>query len=250
MVYQGEVRAFHQNLYMTLPFSPFLTSSLHLTHTPSLWKRLFYFQSCSVSTRHDHVKCTSCTVSLHPFILPPPCNHLGHNVWSSNCYLAVRGECWENSRMLTRIKMLTKLGNLLSCDLYEIFIWFYHSNLVSCIRRHPKGPSNYQSHLLCSLQKFFPSIAPEGGTAKRVVPPTPVPHRVPSTPAPDFSSLHPSPQLPEQWSSLMTPVSSESREPCKNQEPLSKTPTLSHSGLCHKEVAHGQCHSNFPLISL
>lgn len=158
MVYQGEVRAFHQNLYMTLPFSPFLTSSLHLTHTPSLWKRLFCFQSCSVSTRHDHVKCTSCTVSLHPFTLPPPCNHLGHNVWSSNCYLAVRGECWENFRMLTRIKMLTKLGNLLSCDLYEIFIWFYHSNLVSCIRRHPKGPIITNLTFFALFKNFFPVL--------------------------------------------------------------------------------------------
>lgn len=49
MVYQREIRVFHQNVYLTPTFSPpFPSSCLTLTHTPSIWKRIFHFQLFSV----------------------------------------------------------------------------------------------------------------------------------------------------------------------------------------------------------
>lgn len=55
----------------------------------------------------------------------------------------------------------------------------------------------------------------------------------------------------EQSNPVLTPVRSENKELCGNQEPLSKRrPTISDCGLCHKGMAGGQCNSNFPLTSL
>lgn len=157
MVYQEEIRAFHQNLYTAPPFPPpFSSSSLNLSHSPSTGKRIFHFYFRSVfqllmTTWDSPLLLFPCS----PSPLPLACTPLGCVAWSCSCHVDDGGECKENSSVAVHVEMLTMLWNLLLPDLCGIFIWFHSFNLVfHSIRRDPKGLSNYQSHLF----NFFPVL--------------------------------------------------------------------------------------------
>lgn len=89
MVYQREIRAFHQNLYIAPPSSPPFSLILFESHPYSLHlkKNIPFPILLCVLAPLGHVRLTSVTISVYPF----------PHTQGSKCHLAAGGESQEET---------------------------------------------------------------------------------------------------------------------------------------------------------